>query len=297
MKGAIIGDICGSIYEFDNRKTDHPEEIDLLNSACFYTDDSVLTCAIAEALISGTLNYEAAILKWAKNYPKEDYGHSFRRWFASAKPEPYNSFGNGSAMRVSSVGWAFPTLEETLCEAAKSAECTHNHTEGIKGARATAAAIFLARNGYEKAEIKKYIESQFGYKLDRPLSEIRRTYQFDESCQGTVPEAVTAFLESRDFARALQCAVSIGGDTDTLAAITGGIAEAYYDEIPQDLVDFMWEKINSDMQAVIGTFRQKIRWALEDGRNYTLEELSGKIGLRSKPSYKRRQRGSGNDYR
>jgi ADP-ribosylglycohydrolase len=157
---------------------------------------------------------------------------------------------------VSAVGWAFPTLEETLTQARYSAECTHNHPEGVKGAQATAAAIFLARTGGTKAAIKSYIEKEFGYDLDRTLDEIRPAYFFDESCQGTVPEALIAFLESRDFTHAIQCAISIGGDSDTLAAITGGIAEAFYAgkpqcEMPQALIDFAKSKITSDMQAVL----------------------------------------------
>ena len=260
--GAVIGDICGSIYEFDNRKTDRPETIELMNPACFYTDDTVMTVAVAEAAF-GDRDYEKAILKWARAYPKESYGHNFRLWFQSKKPRPYNSYGNGSAMRVSPVGWAFDSLEETLLEAEKSAACTHNHIEGIKGAQATAAAIFLARDGKTKDEIKAYIQHKFGYSLNRSLAEIRPAYQFDESCQGTVPEAITAFLESRDFTHAIQCAISIGGDTDTLAAITGGIAEAFYmvekkfrtySGIPEDLETFGYNKINTDMWGVLRKF-------------------------------------------
>ncbi|MCL1993146.1 MAG: ADP-ribosylglycohydrolase family protein [Spirochaetes bacterium] len=272
MLGAIIGDICGSIYEFDNRKTDRPETIDLANPACFYTDDTVLTVAVAEAAF-GDRDYEKAILKWARAYPKESYGASFRVWFSSDNPRPYNSFGNGAAMRVSPVGWAFDSLEETLSEAEKSAACTHNHPEGIKGAKATAAAIFLARNGDEKEEIKAHIEKEFGYDLSRSLADIRPAYQFDETCQGTVPQAITAFLESRDFSHAVQCAISIGGDSDTLAAITGSIAEAYYAQredyirlypgMPKELVTFAKRKINADMVSVIcGYYRHELKEAV-----------------------------------
>jgi ADP-ribosylglycohydrolase len=263
MMGAIIGDICGSIYEFDNRKTDSPETIELANPACFYTDDTVLTVAVFEAAF-GEGDYEKSILKWAREYPKESYGRSFRKWFLSENPQPYDSFGNGSAMRVSPVGWAFDSLEETLHEAEKSAACTHNHPEGIKGAQATAAAIFLAREWKTKDEIKTYIEDQFGYNLNRSLAEIRPSYQFDETCQGTVPQAIIAFLESRDFSHAIQSAISIGGDSDTLAAITGSIAEAYYREteknfrifsgIPAELSSFAHSKLNTDMTTVIRKF-------------------------------------------
>jgi ADP-ribosylglycohydrolase len=171
----------------------------------------------------------------------------------SPTPEPYNSYGNGSAMRVSPIGWAFDTISETRAQAARSAACTHNHVEGIKGAEATAAAIFLARSGKTKAEIKAYISGEFGYDLSRSLAEIRPKYAFDESCQGTVPQAITAFLESRDFTHAIQCAISIGGDSDTIAAITGGIAEAFYGykNIPKPLLEFATVKMNGDMQAAL----------------------------------------------
>ncbi|GHV13215.1 hypothetical protein FACS189491_07810 [Spirochaetia bacterium] len=258
MRGAIIGDICGSIYEFNNRKTDKPETIGLENPFCFYTDDTVLTCAVAEAVfssegISANPDYETAILKWARNYSREGYGLNFRSWFMSPKPEPYGSYGNGSAMRVSPIGWAFDTLEETRAEAARSAACTHNHVEGIKGAEATAAAIFLARSGKTKDEIKAYSTHEFGYDLNRSLAEIRPGYTFDVSCQGSVPQAIIAFLESRDFTHAIQCAISIGGDSDTIAAITGGIAEAFYgyDKIPKSLLEFAESKMNGDMQAAL----------------------------------------------
>ena len=264
MLGAIIGDICGSIYEFDNRKTDKPETIELANPACFYTDDTVLTVAVAQAAF-GDGDYEKAILTWARAYPKESYGHNFRQWFQGEYQQPYNSYGNGSAMRVSPVGWAFDSLAETLRQAEQSAACTHNHPEGIKGAQATAAAVFIARNGGTKEDIKTYIAKEFGYNLGRSLAEIRPVYQFDESCQGTVPEAIIAFLESRDFNHAIQCAISIGGDSDTLAAITGGIAEAFYmsenrfrtiSGIPEDLQRFAESKMNTDMWEVV----TKISW-------------------------------------
>ncbi|GHV80256.1 hypothetical protein AGMMS49944_20470 [Spirochaetia bacterium] len=218
----------------------------------------MLTCAVAEAVfssegISVNPDYETTILKWARNYSREGYGPNFRSWFMSPKPEPYGSYGNGSAMRVSPIGWAFDTLEETRREAARSAACTHNHVEGIKGAEATAATIFLARSGKTKDEIKAYSTHEFGYDLNRSLAEIRPGYTFDVSCQGSVPQAITAFLESRDFTHAIQCAISIGGDSDTIAAITGGIAEAFYgdDSIPRPLLEFAAAKMNSDMAAAI----------------------------------------------
>ncbi|MDR3299941.1 MAG: ADP-ribosylglycohydrolase family protein [Candidatus Accumulibacter sp.] len=259
MLGAIIGDICGSIYEFDNHKTDRPKTIDLLNPGCFYTDDTVLTCAVAEALFGfgeddRTHDYGAAIYRWANKYPGESYGGNFRHWFASSNPQPYNSYGNGSAMRVSPVGWAFDSLEETLAEAKKSADVTHNHPDGVKGAQATAAAIFMARKGASKQEIKTYTEKTFGYDLNRRSADIRPIYEFNESCQGTVPEAIIAFLESDDYPSAIQIAISLGGDTDTLACITGGIAEAFYRKIPKEITAFAKGKLDENMVRVIDKF-------------------------------------------
>jgi ADP-ribosylglycohydrolase len=266
MYGAVIGDVCGSIYEFNNHKTEKPETIDLLNPYCTYTDDTVLTCAVAEAAF-GDHDYEGAILKWARRYPRESYGYNFKKWFLSDEPQPYDSFGNGSAMRVSAVGYAFDSLKKTRAEARRSAECTHNHPEGLKGAEAVAAAIFLARTGKTKDQIKAFVQTEFAYDLSLSLDQIRPGYEFDESCQGTVPQAITSFLESRDFPHAIQCAISLGGDSDTLAAITGGLAEAFYDQryqmmpasqaqgrlrIPGDLSRFAKEKMTPDMQAVLG---------------------------------------------
>ncbi|MDR0551357.1 MAG: ADP-ribosylglycohydrolase family protein [Spirochaetaceae bacterium] len=256
MYGALAGDICGSIYEWNNRKTETPEKINLIDDECQFTDDSVLTIGVADALLSGG-DYKAGIVTWARKYPHSGYGGSFRKWFKEENPQPYNSWGNGSAMRVSPVGWAFGTLEETLDAAKKSAEVTHNHPEGIKGAQATAAAIFLARNGKSKAEIKEYVEKEFAYNLDEDLGELRKTYTFDESCQGTVPPAIMAFLVSNDFVHAIQIAISLGGDTDTLACITGSIAEAFYKEIPAKLAGFINAKISGDMKQVIKRFHEK----------------------------------------
>ena len=196
LYGAAIGDICGSVYEFSDFKADKPETIDLVNKRCFFTDDTVITAAIAEAVRTDR-NYTAAVYEWANRYPAAGYASMFFEWFHSKNPQPYNSWGNGSAMRVSPVAWAFDTEEEVLEEAKRSAEITHNHPEGIKGAQATALAIFMVRNGMNKATIKERIELDFGYDLTRTLDEIRPTYKFDVSCQGSVPEAIIAFLESR----------------------------------------------------------------------------------------------------
>lgn len=228
MLGAVIGDIAGSRFEFDNyRHTD----FDIFSPDSDFTDDTICTVAIADWVLQGCNDHLASILQgWCRAYPcpKGAYGGRFSQWIEWKDPEPYNSWGNGSAMRVSAVGWAFATLEETLHFAEQSAAVTHNHPEGIKGAQAVAAAIFWARTGMGKAQIKENITRQFGYDLSQSCDQIRPHYHFNESCQKTVPQAVTAFLESDDFEHVIRLAVSLGGDSDTLAAITGSIAEAYY---------------------------------------------------------------------
>ena len=248
MLGAIIGDIVGSVYEFDNTKrTDFP----FFSDRCSYTDDSIMTVAVAEWLLTDNKHthesLENIMVRYAHVYesPMGGYGGGFAQWLfrperlvdyrtgeLAGKRVPYNSWGNGAAMRASAVGWKFRTLEETEKVAALSASITHDHPEGIKGAQATAAAIFLARTGKTKQEIKDYIQNRFGYDLDTHTDEIRKTYGWEDSCQGTVPPAIRAFLDSTDFESAIRIAVSLGGDSDTLACITGGIAEAYYGEIP-----------------------------------------------------------------
>ena len=228
MLGAVIGDIAGSRFEFDNyRHTD----FDIFSPDSDFTDDTICTVAIADWVLQGCNDNLASILQgWCRAYPcpKGAYGGRFSQWIEWKDPEPYNSWGNGSAMRVSAVGWAFATLEETLHFAEQSAAVTHNHPEGIKGAQAVAAAVFWARTGMGKAQLKENITRQFGYDLSQSCDQIRPHYHFNESCQDTVPQAVTAFLESDDFEHAIRLAVSLGGDSDTLAAITGSIAEAYY---------------------------------------------------------------------
>ena len=235
MIGAIIGDIIGSIYEWRNIKT---KDFQLFGKGCRFTDDSVMTIAVAEALMNGGTpeDYVKAMKRLGKIYPNAGYGGHFRKWLFTDDSEPYNSWGNGSAMRVSPVGWRFDSLEETEKAAEISAAVTHNHPEGIKGAQATASAIFLARTGKSKNEIKVYIENKYGYDLTRTLDDIRPAYKFDVSCMGTVPEAIIAFLESADFEDAIRSAVSLGGDSDTLTAITGSIAEAAYG-VPETIRD------------------------------------------------------------
>ena len=235
MYGAILGDIIGSPFEFD--RGDKTKNFDLFSEGCGFTDDSVMTIAVGEALLA--VGPEAAVKKiedavasnmqdWGKRYPYAGYGGRFKYWLRERNPKPYGSYGNGSAMRVSAVGWLYDSLERTREVARATANVTHNHPEGIKGAEATASAIYMARNESSKEEIKEYIEREFHYNLDRTLDEIRPGYHMDETCQRTVPEAIIAFLESKDFEDAIRNAVSLGGDTDTLGAITGSIAEAFY---------------------------------------------------------------------
>lgn len=231
--GAIIGDVIGSVYEWNNVKT---TDFPLFKKETTFTDDSVLTLATMQALVSGS-SYSKAYQEFGRKYPNRGYGDRFIGWLMEEHPQPYNSWGNDSAMRVSPIGWAFDTLEAVLEEAKKSAIVSHNHPEGIKGAQAVAAAVFLARKGKTKKEIKEYLTESFDYDLERTIDEIRPTYTFDVSCQGSVPVAIIAFLESTDFENAIRLAISIGGDSDTIACVTGAIAEAYYKEIPNYIIE------------------------------------------------------------
>ena len=294
MIGAIIGDTVGSVYEFNNIKT---TDFPLFSSESIYTDDTVMTLAVADWLLRDSSHsveeLERSMVSFAEKYtsPLGGYGGSFYNWLFRpellpddnkrsseitslgqlfskiddlqvSKRHPYNSWGNGSAMRVSAVGWMFDTLEETERIAKISAEITHNHPEGIKGAQATAAAIFMARTGKTKEEIKTYIEQTYGYDLQRTCDEIRPTYHFDESCQGTVPQAIIAFLDSNDFESAIRLAVSLGGDSDTLACITGGIAEAFYKEIPKSIINEMWQRLPNDFKEILRKMEQQSTFKL-----------------------------------
>lgn len=256
MIGAIIGDIIGSEYEWKNIKS---TDFSLYSHKSRYTDDTVLSIAIADALLNNT-NYGIAIKKWGNKYPNAGYGGNFRKWLKSDISKPYNSWGNGSAMRVSPIGFYFETIEETLKAAKETADVTHNHPEGVKGAQATASAIYLARNGSSKIEIKQYIENNFNYDLSRRIKDIRPTYSFDVSCQGSVPESIIAFLESDNFESAIKIAVSLGGDSDTIACITGGISQAFYKKIDTKLIGFAKEKLPSEMQIIVEKFETKIGW-------------------------------------
>ena len=253
MLGSIAGDIIGSVYEFrSNKTTDFP----LFQNDCIYTDDTVLTIATASSILND-IPYAMSYKDFGGRYPGRGYGDRFQNWLQSETMEPYNSWGNGSAMRVSPVGFAFDTMEKVLEEAKKSAEVTHNHPQGIKGAQATAVAIFLARTGNDKGTIKKEIITKFNYDLNRTIDQIRPSYCFNESCQKTVPEAIIAFLDSDDYESAIRLAVSLGGDSDTLACIKGGIAESYYKEIPQAIVDETMNIIPQEFKKIVGKFRER----------------------------------------
>ncbi len=259
MIGAIIGDIVGSIYEFRNIKT---KNFSLFDEQCFFTDDSVMTFAVAKALMNcggdySKLTKETIICmqSFGRLYPEAGYGSYFRYWIKSSDPQPYNSFGNGSAMRVSPCAYAAETLNEVLMLAKNTAEVTHNHPEGIKGAQATAAAIFLARTGKSITEISEYINNNY-YRIDFTLDEIRDTYSFNETCQNSVPQALQAFFESTDFEDAIRNAISIGGDSDTIAAITGSVAEAYYG-VPMDIRNKALCFLEDDLTEILVEFYEK----------------------------------------
>ena len=259
MYGAILGDIIGSPYEFD--RGNQTKEFPLFIATSCFTDDTVMTIAVADALMNAKGQSDEKIKEelirsmrsWGIRYPDAGYGGLFYRWLRSRDPKPYGSFGNGSAMRVSSAGWLYETMEETRHAARLTAEVTHNHPEGIKGAEATASAIFLARNGSSKEEIKEYITTEFGYDLSRTCDEIRPGHHHDETCQKTIPEAVTAFLEGSSFEDVIRTAVSLGGDCDTLACIAGGIADAFYG-ISIALEAECMSRLPDDMNQVIERF-------------------------------------------
>lgn len=250
MLGAIAGDIIGSIYEANPIKT---KDFPLFGRNCRFTDDTVLTVAIADAILHHR-DYADTLKDYYRRYPQAGYGMSFAQWGASDGTEPYNSWGNGSAMRVSPVGFAYPDLETVLQEAQRSAAVTHNHPEGIKGAQATAACIFLARQKRSQTEIQTYVESTFGYDLSQPLERLRPTYTFDVSCQGSVPAAIRAFLESTSFEDAVRNAVSLGGDSDTQACITGAIAHAFYGGTSKAIAQSTLERLDQPLREMAIAF-------------------------------------------
>lgn len=257
IMGAIAGDVIGSIYEFHPTKN---KDFKLFRTFQNFTDDTVMTIAVADWILTGN-SLTHTMQDYGCRYPDAGYGGGFRNWLKDKDPQPYNSWGNGSAMRVSAVGFAYDTLDEVLKKAKESAEVTHNHPEGIKGAQATAAAIFLARTGSSKQKIKEYIESTFGYNLGQTCDEIRPYYQFDVSCQGSVPESIICFLESTDYEDAIRLAISMGGDADTMGAITGGIAIAYYKKMPKEIYDYAMSKLPDDMKDVVERFEIRFNGA------------------------------------
>ena len=258
MYGAILGDIIGSPYEFDrgNKTKDFP----LFSPESIFTDDTVMTIAVAAAFLE--LQAEphgakekliAAMQHFGRLFPRAGYGGMFRRWLQWDQPQPYGSYGNGSAMRVSAVAWLYENIASVRAAARLSAEVSHNHPEGIKGAEATASAIFLARTGKTKAEIKTYIEETFGYDLNRTCEQIRPTYRHVETCQETVPEAMIAFLEGESFEDVIRTAVSLGGDCDTLTCIAGSIAEGFYG-VPEELKQECRNRLPEELRVVLERF-------------------------------------------
>ena len=253
MLGAVAGDIIGSRFEVIPTKS---YEFDLFSSLNTFTDDSVLTLAIADAILSNT-SYEIKLKEYGLAYPNAGYGPSFVKWIINEIQGPYNSFGNGSAMRVSPIGFAFDDRITVLNEAKKSAEVSHDHPEGIKGAQAVALAVFLARQHTDKETIREEISKTFDYDLDRTLEEIKPGYQFEISCQKSVPESIIAFLESSDYEDAIRKSISLGGDSDTMACITGAIAQAYYKTIPKPIVEKVYSMIPEPFKKIIILFEKK----------------------------------------
>ena len=259
MYGAFLGDMIGAPYEFD--RGGKTKDFPLFSPGSLFTDDSVMTAAVCEALLRGRdappdgirAAVTASMRDWGSRYPDAGYGDRFYGWLFSADPHPYNSFGNGAAMRVSSVGWLYDSLERTLEVAKAVTDVTHNHPEGIRGAQATAAAIYLARTGRDKDEIHDYVVNNFGYDLSRTCDEIRPKYYHVESCQKTVPEAITAFLDGLDFEDVIRTAVSLGGDSDTLTCIAGSIAEAYYG-VPDSLKQACRDRLDLSFRKVLDAF-------------------------------------------
>ena len=255
MLGAIAGDVIGSVYEAHPIKyTDFP----LFGRRSRFTDDTVLTVATAYSILE-KYDYAKSYRIFGRRYPRAGYGGAFYHWLFSRESGPYNSWGNGSAMRVSPVGFAFESVDAVLEEAERSASVTHNHPEGIKGAQATALAIFLARKGENKDSIKDDIERRFDYDLSRTLDDIRPGYRFDVSCEGSVPESITVFLESKDFEDAVRKAVSLGGDSDTMACIAGGISHAFYRKIPDYIVANVRERLPVEFLEIIDRFMEMYR--------------------------------------
>lgn len=257
--GAIAGDVIGSAYEFCPTKDYH---FPLLTAEMDITDDSIMTLAVADWLLTSPGRTADDLTQCMRRLgrtfpcPKGSYGGRFIQWLQRDDMGPYRSWGNGSAMRVSPVGFAAQTLDEALALAKTSAAVTHNHPEGIKGAQATAAAIYLAREGQDKQAIRSYLTRTFGYDLSRPYAAIKPAYRFDESCQGTVPESLIAFFESQDYEDAIRLTVALGGDADTMGAITGGVAAAYYKDMPEQIARFARKHLPADLADILRRFEE-----------------------------------------
>jgi len=266
MIGSIIGDVVGSVYEFNNHKS---KEFKLFHKDCSYTDDTVLTTAVADFILDdhgnpGQARFVSFLHKWYKKFPNETYGNKFVKWIKEFSTieysdfKPYNSFGNGSAMRISPVADVATSPEGCLSNVRFITEVSHNHVEGIKGAQCVAFLTVMARKEKDKYKLKKQIEETFGYNLNRTVDELREVYKYNETCQKTVPEAIICFLESIDFEDAIRNAISIGGDSDTLACITGGMAEAYYQEIPEKILNEVIKRLPKDIKEVIKMFYDEV---------------------------------------
>ena len=255
MLGAIAGDIIGSIYEGAGPTS---PGFELFRASSRFTDDTVMTVAIAEAILHGS-EYGSALRHWGRRYPNAGYGGWFRSWLSSPDSGPYNSFGNGSAMRVAAVGWAWDGLSDVMVEARRTAEVTHNHPEGVKGAQAVAATVLLARMGVDKAAIRRFLEETFGYNCSETMPELRTRHHFDVTCQGTVPTAAVAFLCSANFEEAVRNAVSLGGDADTQGCIAGAMAEAFYIGVPFAIRGEVLRRLDSPLRSVAERFVERYR--------------------------------------
>jgi ADP-ribosylglycohydrolase len=253
MLGAIAGDVIGSVHEGAGTKT---KDFPLFTPESTFTDDTVLTVAVADCLLHGR-DYVDAFHDYFDAYPAAGFGGTFFWWASSRRRQPYNSWGNGSAMRVSPVAYFGATLDEVLAEARRTAAVTHDHEQGIRGAQATAAAVFLARAGRSKEEIRRYTEEQFGYFLDERLDDLRPTYHFDVSCQGSVPQSILAFLESTSFEDAVRNAISLGGDADTMACIAGAIAEPFYGGVPPAIAAHVLAALDEPLRSVVQEFQER----------------------------------------
>ncbi len=251
--GAVAGDIIGSSYEGSGVKTSN---FALFTPFSRFTDDTVLTLAVADCILNEK-DFAKTIQEYGRKYPRRGYGGYFKQWLKSDNPVPYGSFGNGSGMRVSAVGAAYNTLDEVLAVAKQSAEVTHNHPEGIKGAQAIAAAVFLAKTGSSKPQIKEYISTTFDYNLNRSITDIRPSYVFDVTCQGSVPEAIIAFLDSTDYESAIRLGISLGGDSDTIACMAGAIAATFYNQIPDHILQFAHKQLPNELLLLLAQFNEK----------------------------------------